>query len=243
MYMAKTVELKIKVPNSLSDIPLHEYQRYMQILESVDENTEEASSFVNLKALEIFCGVELKESYKLPMSSFSKILEKLAACLTEDTPLIKRFWLRGSNDVEVEFGMHPDLSNISFGEYVDLDNYTGDWKQLHKMMAVLFRPITAKHKDFYEIEEYESSSKYADYMKYMPASVAVGALVFFYRLGMKLSEHTMDYLLNQLSPEERLQVENRFLEQSGVGISQYIRLLQETSSNSLKSQESHSINV
>lgn len=236
--MPKTVELKIRVPNSLSDIPLHEYQKYMQVLEGLDEEGDNVNEFVNLKALEIFCGVELKESYKMPISSFSTILDKLAACLSEEPPLIKRFWLRGSNDVEVEFGMQPDLGNMSFGEYIDLDNYMGDWKQMHKVMAVLFRPITAKHKEFYEIEEYESSDKYADYMKYMPASVAVGAMLFFYRLGTKLSEHMTLYLLKNLTPEERSQVESRFLEKNGVGIHQYIQSLQETSSGSVKSQKS-----
>ena len=235
MYMEKTIKLQLEVPNQLADITLEQYQRYFQILQNVDEKGEDAEMFTNLKALEIFCGLELKESYKLPISHFNVVLEKISKCLNEETPLVKRFWLRGTNGVEVEFGMNPDLSNISFGEYVDLDTYIGDWKNMHKAMAVLFRPITAKKGELYEIEKYDSSDKYADYMKYMPANVAIGALVFFYRLGMKLSKHTMDYLADQANKESGFQVVNRSLDRNGAGTNRFTRWLRGTLQSSKKS--------
>jgi hypothetical protein len=227
--MTKTVQLQLTIPQRLSDITLEQYQKYVQVSSGITEQTDDAAEFLNMKALEIFCGLELKESYKLPMSSFSSILEKIANCLQEPTPLIKRFWFRGSNNVEVEFGMIPDLKNISFGEYIDLDGYIADWKQIHKAMAVLFRPITAKKGEFYEIEDYDGSDKYAGHMKNMPASVALGALVFFYRLGMKLSKHTMDYSLKQMTQEQLQQAESKFLEANGVGINHFMQSLEEMS--------------
>lgn len=237
MYMEKTIKLQLEVPNQLADITLEQYQRYFQILEKIDEKGEDAEMFTNLKALEIFCGLELKDSYKLPISHFDVVLEKIAACLNEETPLIKRFWLRGSNGIEVEFGMHPDLSNISFGEYVDLDSYITDWKQMHKAMAVLFRPITAKKGELYEIEPYKSSDKYADYMKYMPANVAIGALVFFYRLGRKLSDYMTDSLVEQASKEAGLRVVNKSSRKSGAGTNRFTRWLRETLQSSKKLQD------
>ena len=177
--MSKVIELELSVPTRMSDITLEQYQKYIKIIDKIEEQTEESANFVNLKALEIFCGLELRESYKLPMSSFSEIISSLTDALTEDTPLVKKFWFRGSNGVEVEFGMIPDLQNISFGEYIDLENYVSDWSNMHKAMAVLFRPITKHYKQLYDIEEYESSSKYEDYMRRMPLNVALGALVFF----------------------------------------------------------------
>ena len=232
--MSKTIELELSVPTVMSDIKLEQYQKYIGVVNGVEQETEESINFVNLKALEIFCGLQLKESYKLPISHFDEIIAKLTGALSEDTPLVKRFWFRGSNGIEVEFGMIPDLQNISFGEYVDLDKYIGDIKDMHKAMAVLFRPITAKKDDFYEIEEYEGSDKYSGYMKYMPLNVAIGALVFFYRLGMKLSKHTMDYSLKEMTIDQRLQVEKRFLEANGVGINQYMESLEEMSLNLMR---------
>lgn len=231
MYMEKTIKLELEVPNQLADITLDQYQRYFQVLDKIETKGEDAEMFANLKALEIFCGLELKESYKLPISHFDIVLEKISNCLNEDTPLIKRFWLRGTNNVEVEFGMNPDLSNLSFGEYVDLDSYITDWKKMNKAMAVLFRPITAKKGDLYEIEPYESSDKYADHMKYMPASVAIGALVFFYRLGTKLSERMTDSLLDQVTKEAGLRVVSKSSHKSGAGTNRFTRWLQETLPN------------
>jgi hypothetical protein len=227
--MSKTIQLELSIPQRLADIKLEQYQKYVKVLDGIDKEAEEAGDVINLKALEIFCGLELKESYKLPMKSFEAVLEAIANCLQEPTPLVKRFWFRGSNGTEVEFGMIPDLNNISFGEYIDLDRYISDWSQMHKAMAILFRPITAKKGEFYEIEEYEGSDKYAGYMLHMPANVAIGALVFFYRLGMKLSKHTMDSSLSEMTPEQRQQVESRFLEANGVGINHFMHSLEEMS--------------
>ena len=224
--MGKTIQLELSIPQRLADIKLEQYQKYIKVLDSIDKEAEDSADFINLKALEIFCGLELKESYKLPMKSFETVLEAIANCLQEPTPLVKRFWFRGSNKTEVEFGMIPDLNNISFGEYIDLDRYISDWSQMHKAMAILFRPITAKKGEFYEIEEYEGSDKYAGYMLHMPANVAIGALVFFYRLGMKLSKHTMDYSLKEMTPSQRSQVESKFLELNGVGISHFMHSLE-----------------
>lgn len=228
------VKLQITVPARLSDITLDQYQRYVKVLKGIDPEGENASEFLNMKALDIFCGLELKESYKLPISTFDSVIEKIANCLNEDTPLVKRFWFRGSNGVEVEFGMNPDLNNLTTGEYVDLDRYISDFETLHNAMAVLYRPITANKGDFYEIEDYEASSKYADYMKYMPVSVALGAYVFFYRLGMKLSSLTMDSSLKQMSKEQLSQVEKKFSQVSGAGISHFTHSLEVISSSLTK---------
>lgn len=232
--MSKNITLELNVPTRMSDVKLEQYQKYLKVVSGIDGESEESVNFVNLKALEIFCGLQLKDSYKLPISEFSGIIEDLSKALAEDTPLVKRFWFKGSNGEEVEFGMIPDLNNLSFGEYVDLDKYISNWPDMHKAMAVLFRPINKKKKDLYDIEEYESSDKYSDYMRHMPLNVALGAVVFFYRLGMKLSKHTMSYSLSQLTTEQRSQVEKTFSERSGVGINQFMHLLEEMSQSLIR---------
>ena len=241
--MSKVIELELSVPTRMSDITLEQYQKYVNVIDKIEEQTEESVNFVNLKSLEIFCGLELRESYKLPMSSFGEIINSLAEALTEDTPLVKKFWFRGSNGTEVEFGMIPDLQNISFGEYIDLENYISDWSNMHKAMAVLFRPITKHYKELYDIEEYEGSSKYEDYMRRMPLNVALGALVFFYRLGMKLSRYMTDYSLKALSKEELSEVEKMLLERNGVGINQFMQSLEEMSQNLMRLPKNHSISA
>ena len=51
------VKLSLTIPNRLSDITLEQYQKYAKVLEGIDKEGEDASDFLNLKALEIFCGL------------------------------------------------------------------------------------------------------------------------------------------------------------------------------------------
>jgi len=237
------VELDVIIPTSMSSIKLHQYQKFLEITKDIDTEEEGSAVFVNLKVLEIFCGLELKDTYKLPISTFDSVLAQVNKSLNEDTPLVKRFWFKGDNGVEVEYGFMPDLHEMSFGEYVDLDTFISDWKNMHKAMAVLFRPIVSKKNDLYQIEEYESALKYADNMKYMPLNVALGAMVFFYRLGMKLSNHTMNSMVKKMEDSQLLEAERTFLQQNGVGINQYMRLLEEMSQSLTKLPKSQSTNA
>lgn len=241
--MAEVLDLEIRVPTSLYHIPLDDYQRYMKVVEGVDTKSEEANDFLNLKALEIFCGLHLKESYKLPMAAFNAVLEQLAKCLSESTPLVKRFTMRGTDGAEIEFGFNPNLRDMTFGEYVDLDTYLTDWKNAHKAMAVLYRPVIGSRKDMYRIEDYEGSDKYADLLRYMPTSIVLGAMVFFYRLGMKLAKRSIASLMETMPLTELSKAEKQSLQNGGIGISQYTLLLEVMSQNLTKLQTSHYISV
>lgn len=241
--MADVLDLEVRVPLTLDHIPLNNYQKYMKVVEGIDSESEEASDFLNLKALEIFCGLELKESYKLPMTAFTAVLEQLAKCLSEDTPLVKRFTMRGTDGAQIEFGFNPNLREMTFGEYVDLDAYISDWGNAHKAMAVLYRPVIGSKKDMYRIEDYESSDKYSDLLRYMPTSIALGAMVFFYRLGMKLSKRLINSSLEEVPMNELSKAEKQSLEKNGVGISQYMLWLEVMSQNLTKLQNNHYINV
>ena len=224
-YMA-VVELEVSVPQDLSAIKLHQYQKYLSVAKNVDEG-DKNNEFLNLKALEIFCGLSLKDSYNLPVSAFESVLKQLSACFEQKTDLVQRFKMTGSDGVTTEFGFIPNLDKISFGEYIDLESYITDWDNMHKAMAIMYRPIIGGKKHLYEIEPYSGTERWEDVMKDAPVNVALGAVVFFYRLGKKLSKYTMNSLLE----EEQKKGSTAFqqaLEESGVGINQYMDLLEET---------------
>jgi len=223
------IDLELRVPQQLSAITLEQYQRYLAIAKNVDEE-DKKNEFLNLKALEIFCGLSLKDSYNLPVSTFETVLQKLSECFKEETDLVQRFKMTGSDGVTAEFGFIPNLDKMSFGEYIDLESYITDWDKMHKAIAVMYRPIIAGKKHLYEIEPYEGSEKWADVMKDAPVNVALGAIVFFYRLGTKLSRYTMNSLLEQEKTEGST-VLKQALEESGVGINQYMDLLEEMSND------------
>ena len=229
------VELEINVPQRLSAIKLHQYQKYLSVAKGVDEN-EKDNEFLNLKALEIFCGLTLKESYGLPVSMFESVLKQLSDCFGEKTDLVQRFKMTGSDGVTVEFGFIPNLDKMSFGEYIDLESYISDWDNMHKAMAVMYRPIISGNKDLYGIEDYGGSERWADVMKDAPVNVAIGALVFFYRLGRKLSKYTMNSLLEE---EKKNTALREVLGENGGGINQYMDLLEVMSTKLTQSPKFH----
>ena len=223
--MSKKITLEI--PTELSSITLGQYQRYLKIL---DQNEgEEDSDFVNIKGIEIFCNVSLKEAYKVPVSQFKPITTHLSKLFKQKPPLQRDIKIIDVDGTELNLGFIPKLEDMTMGEFVDLDNYITDWQEMHKAMAVLYRPMKYKRKDKYIIHEYKASEEYHELMRDMPVSIAIGAMVFFYRLGKELAKYSMDYLLKQVQTKGTpMQVA---LEESGVGINQFILSLKEMSEN------------
>ena len=242
------IKLRLKIPASLQDITLGEYQEYMKVLDGLRKDkpedyefTEGEISFLNKKTLQIFCGIELKDAYQIPLTAFMVALEQVHKCFQEDTPLIRDFVLKDSEGVEQVMGFIPNLEIMSFGEYVDLDSRIGDWSKMHETMAILFRRKTHISKELYRIAEYkgqETLDDYADALKLMPVNIAMGALVFFYRLGMKLAEGTMNYLENH---QELSSLFRDSLPNGGVGIRHLLRSQMETSLNLMRFQKFHSV--
>lgn len=240
------IDLELRVPKSLEAITLKQYQEYMKIYEQVNKDLEseggslkdDQNEFLNLKTLEIFCGLTLKDSYGLPVSLFDSVIDKIGYCFSQETPLVNRFSLIDPNGDEVEFGFIPKLDDMSMGEFLDLNSYINDWDNMHKAMAVLYRPIIAGKKGLYRIQKYKGSDKYADAMKDAPINVVIGARVFFYRLGKKLSTHTMKSLVLQEmdSQDSRLK---KTLEENGGGINHFMHSLEEMSKGLEKSQHFH----
>jgi hypothetical protein len=167
------MELKVIVPTSLSEITLDQYQRFVRL-----DGDEE---FLSHKMLEIFCGVPLAQLPNVKFKSLAGVVNRLNGMFS-DKPSLKQKFTIGDQT----FGFIPNLEDITFGEYVDLDNYMSDTADFHKTMAVLYRPVTNVIGKRYEIEPYESALKYCDIMKQAPMDVVLGATLFFYRLGNDL---------------------------------------------------------
>lgn len=240
--MAK--EFEISIPKSLEGITLGQYQEYLKMYDKWDKEDE---TYFKTKVLQIFCGLDIEDTYKIPIVKFNSVIEHVLECFKEETPLIKKFTMTGKNkageDTKVKFGFIPKLDDMSFGEFIDLENYISDWQSMHKAMSVLFRPIYHEKKEFYEVNEYEGTQKYSDVMLDMPVNVALGAMVFFYRLGSKLPLLTMDYLQATLKKEGVPQQLKPILGENGDGINRYIHLLKEMSEESIRLQKQDFTNV
>jgi hypothetical protein len=224
------MEAKLTIPTSLSEITLEQYQYLMKISSPTDE-TEVAAR----KMIAVLCKIPLTAVYKLQYASVLELADKFTKMFESyDQKFIHRFKLGG-----VEFGFIPQLESMSWGEYMDAEKYMSDWQTMNNAMAVLFRPITKKKGDKYEIEEYESSINYSEVMKGMPLDVAISANVFFWTLGIDLLEGTMNFLAQQMkemTKEEQEIIANELnLGKDGDGILAYMQQQKEMLLSSMRS--------
>jgi len=211
------MKLEISIPTELKEIKLAQYQAFLKIAK--DNEDEE---FLNQKMVQTFCNIDLKDVAEIRFKDVLEITASLGKMFNvQSHKFINRFKLGG-----VEFGFIPELEDMTFGEYTDLDSYIGDWDNMHKAMAVLYRPITKKGlNNTYEIEKYNGSITYSDVMKHAPLDVVFGANVFFYNLGNELLKSTLTYLENNQETQTILHQHN--LDNGGDGTVQSMLLLKE----------------
>jgi len=212
------MKLEISIPTKLNEIKLSQYQKFLKIADGNIDN-----ELLHQKMVQIFCGIDLKDVAEIRYKDVLEITASLGLMFeNKNHRFINRFKMGG-----VEFGFIPNLEDISFGEYTDLDTYLNDWTQMHKAMAVLYRPIKKNGLNgTYEIEKYNGSITYSDVMKHAPLDVVLGANVFFYNLSNELLNSTMTYL--EANQEVQSILKSQTLEGNGDGIVPIMLSLKET---------------
>ena len=207
------MDIDIIIPEGLQDITLEQYQKFLA-LKSKDD------MFLTQKAVEIFCNVPLILVDKMAYNTVQRLAKRVFSYFESKPSLVKKKSLK-----KRLYGFVPNLEEITLGEYVDLDANVVDWANMHKAMAVLYRPVVSEAGDYYEIEEYDGTDKYSEEMKQMTLEVVLGSLVFFYRLGIDLSIAMTESLEEQMSTTS---LPKQTSEESGDGTEVFINSLKET---------------
>tara|TARA_R110001592_G_scaffold20063_8_gene81881 strand:+ start:3087 stop:3740 length:654 start_codon:yes stop_codon:yes gene_type:complete len=170
------MKVNLRIPTSLNEITLGQYQEFAKL----EDNTKISPAEIQLKMIQIFCNVSELVARGMRATDIAEICEMLNNMFDTQHQLVSKFKLNG-----VDYGFIPELDDMSFGEYMDLDTFIGDNDNIHRAANVLFRPIEFKRGDRYTIKEYDSNT--SELAKDFPLDVVLGAIVFFYRLGKDLS--------------------------------------------------------
>ena len=207
------MKLDITIPTDLSEITLRQYKHFLKIQKSQDDE-----NFLSAKIIEIFCKVKLEDVMQIKFNDSEYIVNTLTEMFEQKPNLVTKFKLNNK-----EYGFHPQLDDLTLGEYIDLDTFIGDWENIEKAMAVLYRPVVNKLKDKYTIEEYKVG-KDQDILD-MPMDAVLSSIFFLWNLGLDLSKAMMSYL-----DKEETQALTQFLnsQPNGAGITQFTVLLKET---------------
>jgi len=188
------MKTELQVPASLSEIPLYKYQEFAKIAKN------STGEFVDRKMVSIFCDVPMNVVAKIKKYSLDDVVSHLASLFSKDNEMIREFTLK-SGKASVDFGFIPDLEDITLDEYADLDSYINEWEDMHKAMAVCYRPITTKIKDKYLVSEYNGSDEFKDLMKHTPMDVVLSARLFFWNLANELVKSTRLSLVEEMEQE------------------------------------------
>jgi hypothetical protein len=229
------MKLDILLPTNLSEIPLSRYQEFIAMKEK--SNDEE---FIAQKMIQIFCGMKLGEVAKIKMKHLNELIAHFTKVFSEKPQLIRKFKIK-----DIEFGFIPKFDDISFGEYVDLENYMKDWKTYHKALSVMYRPIKNTNKDKYDIVDYEPNEDMQDLMKFAPLDVAISSSFFLSSLGIELLKATQTYLKKELKKmtDSTNLAKDTNLAKTGVGMEVSMDWLTETLQSLMKSQATDLLNV
>ena len=198
------MKVNLRIPTSLNEITLAQYQEFAKLEADLDKTKDTA---IQLKLVEIFCKVPEVVVRNMKATDIAEICEIINTMFDTEHQLINRFRLKG-----IDYGFIPELDDMSFGEYIDLDTFISDNDNLHRAVNVLFRPIEYKRGNRYKIKDYNPDT--SETAKDFPLDVVLGAIVFFYSLGKDLSM----VMLNSLdSKNEKALAQHLISQPSGDG--------------------------
>jgi hypothetical protein len=220
------MRLEINIPTSIAEIPLSAYQKFVNVSQNSDDE-----DFLMEQMVQCFTGLELKSIAKMRIIDLTELIISLTKTLEAEGTFQQRFKIK-----DLEFGFIPNLEEISFGEYVDLEKYLQDVSTFHKAMAVMYRPIKETFKNRYSIHDYNGSDEYSDLMKFAPLQIVKGANVFFWTLEKDLLRATLTFLETETTQEMKTHLAKELnLENSGGGMEAYMYSLKATLQDSMQS--------
>lgn len=204
--------MKITIPTSLDEIPL---KRMLDWLALPDEMEIEER---NNRALQLFAGIPSALIPKLQIKQRKDIITRIYLTINQNPEFRPRFTFRG-----VEYGFEPNLDDMTFGQYVDIDSIQDYRAELPRLMSILYRPVTEQLAMTYRIEPYKALDDVSLYEE-MPTSVAFGMMLFFWTIGNSYLSDTRKYT----EPAQRQNKRSKISGTNGDGISTFTASAKET---------------
>lgn len=211
--------MKLIIPNALADVTVGQWLKYRQVSQMPDFN-DEVDRFA---LVTIFCNITIEEALQIRAADFDFVVNQVRRVLVMEPQFVQRFMMGG-----VEYGMIPNLDEMTAAEMIDLDGYLGEEENYDAAIAVAFRPVEtrlpgwlrrlvpARYKNLYSIEKYAGSEKYREKMRGANLEVLFGLQLFFYALGRDLVKSTPQ-LLQEVAATQTEEVA-QILTKSGDGI-------------------------
>lgn len=188
-------EINYTIPTKLSELSLQEYQRIVSVIKA----PQEALTIEDRAKMFLSIWLPKEHLNLIKISELHNLYEKLLAMLNEAPKLMQKVEIDG-----VKYGFEPNLSEMNVGAYADIKTILegGVEGNLHKVLAILYRPIVNEFKEYYEVETYTGiKGRDSVFLKHAKADLAVGAIGFFLTLSEQLSI-LLPHYLSQLTQKK-----------------------------------------
>ena len=181
-----------KLISKWSDVTLEKWLKLIEV--ETGSKTKEA-----LETITALSDIPKQLVKELGIQDVAVIMSRIAELQAkQDSSLKKIIEVEGK-----EYGFHPNLDDITLGEYADLETFikNGIENSMPEVMAILYRPITEKGENgVYTIEAYDGNiSIRTEEMKKMSAEQVQSALRFFFALGNELSKILPSFLMERMN--------------------------------------------
>ena len=184
-------EVKLTIPDRWSDITIETYQKYVEIQEGKGSNKNKV-----IKSLALLCNVSpfvVKKMVYKDLLEIMSIIKKMIDTEPDKEEFRKTFMFKNE-----KYGFCPNLSNITTGEYIDLESYCKEpINNLHIIMSILYRKVTFERNERYTIESYNPDQFKEELFKDCPMDIALSSLGFFLTLGERLAKTSQHFLKAQ----------------------------------------------
>jgi len=172
--MKKTIE--IKIPTDWTDVSIERYVKYNQAMKELEDDRQ-----IIIKTISILCNISENIVEVMKLKDLKKIQVNLQKLIGKpvNKDIINKIDING-----VKYGFHPNLDELTMGEFVDVETYAKE-NDIAKMMSVLYRPIIKEEGNRYNIEPYDIDrhSDNANHFQKLSINVGNAIAVFFWTLG------------------------------------------------------------
>lgn len=184
--------MKVTIPESYAEVTVRQYKN----LWAAYEKEQDGPTAIR-RCIEVMGNLEPGALNDAEYDSLGGAASKLQWLLDEPDPftmrmpLVQRLHLEGR-----EYGFIPDWTRLTVAEHADLETMCSNdiFRNLERVMAILYRPIVKEAFGMYEIETYEPDKERSKVMLDCTMDVCVSAVVFFCNTARALATTTRRYL-------------------------------------------------
>jgi len=171
--------MKITVPTSIADITV---KKWIKLSKTDDV----------VKRVAILCDITQKTVKSMTIESMetvNSLLEELEDPSQTEFEFFPIIELKGE-----KYGIHPNLSELTVGEYADLETACVDSDaNLLQILSILYRKVTHESKDFYQIAPYTGSENRKIFNE-LKMDKVFSLLAFFLNIGLTFMKDSVQYL-------------------------------------------------